>query len=122
MNKAKNESKRSREKRQKKFDLYEIPEFGKKFRGYDPEEVDHYLNALVDAYTKMYEECEGFKKTADEFGALKEKLAYIRIKEELAVPPEQETADISEDTQPTEAMKYDVEKLFALLDQILAER
>ena len=38
----------------RKFDLYEVPAFGKKLRGYDAGEVDQYLNALVDAYTRLH--------------------------------------------------------------------
>ena len=34
----------------KKFDKHEIPEFPKAFRGYECDEVDLYLNRLVDAY------------------------------------------------------------------------
>jgi len=36
-----------------RFALYEIPAFSKKPRGYDPDEVDRYLNALVKDYERV---------------------------------------------------------------------
>ena len=88
--------KKKNRKYQKKFDLYEVPEFEKKFRGYDTEEVDKYLNALVDAYEKMYNECEALRKEADEYRLHKDRIAKVLIKAEIAASPASEEAGSAE--------------------------
>jgi len=69
-----------------KFDLHEIPAFEKKFRGYDADAVDDYLNALVDAYTAMYAECEALRRAAQEHGLFREKVAHVLIEREIDAP------------------------------------
>ena len=97
----------AREQIQQKFDFYEVPAFDKAFRGYDAEAVDDYLSALVDAYTKMYAECEELRKAAEEYKLFQEKVAHILVgRESEALPapagtngaesgPTEETFDVS---------------------------
>ena len=93
MSESKKEKKNLREKMYRKFSFYEVPEFEKRIRGYDTEAVDHYLEALVDAYTTMYREYEALQKTADEYGQFKAKvadvLADILAERGTAAPPGQ---------------------------------
>ncbi len=51
-----------------KFDKHEVPEFAKEFRGYSKDEVDDYLEKLVDAYSKMYDD---FMEQAEELDRLR---------------------------------------------------
>lgn len=66
-----------------KFDQYEVPEFAVKLRGYDRTEVDHYLNALVDAYNQMYEEHETLKAELDEYRRKKDAIAEALIEAKI---------------------------------------
>ena len=82
----------SRESTQKKLNLYEVPAFDKKFRGYDRGAVDDYLNALVDAYNGMYAECQRLRSAAEEHALFREKAAQILFEKALAARPEPEGA------------------------------
>jgi len=88
MSETRKSRKLSQKKMQQKFDLHEVPAFAKKLRGYDPEEVDHYLNALVDAYLNIYAECEELRSAADEHRLFKEKVAHVLIEKELVANDE----------------------------------
>ena len=49
-----------------KLDKYEVPEFSQKLHGYNKAEVDIYLNALVDAYNKMYDDYQALEAELSE--------------------------------------------------------
>jgi len=98
----------SRKTMHEKFGRYEVPKFERKFRGYDSEEVDKYLNSLVDAYNKMQSENEELKKIAEEYKKLKDRIADIFIEEQLSGPADE--ADV------------EMEKIDRLVDEILIEK
>ena len=51
----------------KKFDLHEVPEFSVGFRGYNKYETNKYLNALVNAYIRLFEENLYMKSELEEY-------------------------------------------------------
>jgi len=83
LNKSSKEPHHSYKNLREKFEIFEVPEFQKKMMGYHPEDVDHYLNALLDAYTKLYDECEAFKEEAAQYRMHKEKIAHALIKSQM---------------------------------------
>ena len=72
----KNTSKQSRKnadkehgKMHEKFNLYEVPKFGISFKGYNRNEVNKYLEALVNEYIRLIE--ENFKMKSELEGYIK---------------------------------------------------
>ena len=99
------EGKYSKKRIHEKFGLYEVPKFEKGFRGYDCEEVDRYLNSLVDAYNRMFTENEELKRMAEEYRQLKEKIADMLIKEQLE---ENRTEEMSNRAVPAKAALIEI--------------
>lgn len=54
----------------KKFDAHKVPEFSNSFRGYDKEQVDLYISALVDEYLAL---CDDLSLKESELEEYKEK-------------------------------------------------
>jgi len=84
MRKARADVRRAQKEMRWKFDLHEVPVFEKKRRGYDPGEVDNYLNSLIGAYVKIYDECCELKAVTGEYNLFKEKVLHILITKEIA--------------------------------------
>ena len=62
-----------------KFDAHKVPEFLSKFRGYDRGEVNSYLNFLVDAYLKLYDDYTALEAEVNEYRENKTAIADLLI-------------------------------------------
>ena len=82
--KRKNKKDKKQEKQIKnemleKFDVHKVPEFLLRFRGYDRNEVNNYLNFLVDAYLKLYDDYTILETEVNEYRENKTAIADLLI-------------------------------------------
>ena len=116
-----------------KLDKYEVPEFSTKLRGYEKAEVDKYLNALVDAYNKMFDDYQILETEVNEHRQnrvavadtlIEAKIIAAEIMSDVKAPMRESTLEpvvlngvvLSEETLPADEVKpfsTDFEKLLA---------
>ena len=77
--KDKQKKKQAENEMHEKFDAHKVPEFPSSFRGYDRDEVNNYLNFLVDAYLKLHDDHTALEEEVNEYRAKKTVLADLLI-------------------------------------------
>ena len=104
-----------------KFDAHKVPEFPSKFRGYDRDDVDRYLNFLVDAYLKLHSEYTSLETEVSEYREKKTAIADLLIDEKMAAGQVSsvvyETHIVPEENPPE---LLSIEELLAVLDAPLS--